>query len=283
MKKILLSLCALLLVAGCSDAHAKLNDGKTVLLTVGDQAITKSEVYNTMVENGSGYVAISKATEIILDKEVPLTDEITASANESFETYKTIYGESLDSALQSYGYKDADDFYNNSLVISARLTELSKKYVNENFDALVALYKPKQATVLTFSTEDDAVNAKAALEAGSDALVVASEFNSSSAGSPRIVTTETDLDTAAKSYIQNATEAGLSDVIIGSEVENFYIIQIVETDVTVIHDDVVTTFMGLPNISTDSDLFFFKKYGFKVYDRAVYDNIQTNYADYIFN
>lgn len=281
MKKIILSLCALLLLGGCSDAHAKLKDEKTVLFTVGDESITKGEVYNTMVQNGSGYTAVTKSKQVILDKEVPVTDEITASAEESFETYKSIYGESLDVALQSYGYKDADDFYNNSLLLSARTSELAKKYVEENFDTLVATYTPKQATVFTFTTEEDANNAKAALEENADPLTVASDFNSSSIGSPRIITTETDLDVAAKNYILNATEAGISDVIIGNTVDNFYIIQITETDVNNIHDDVVTTLLGLPTTSTDSDLYYFKKYGFKIYDRELYDNVEANYPNYL--
>lgn len=281
MKKILLSLCALLLITGCSDAYAKLNDGKTVLLTVGDQDITKNEVYDTMFESGSGYVAISMSTKIILDKEIPLTDEITASANESLETYKSIYGDSLEAALQSYGYKSTDDFYENSLVMSARRSKLNEKYVDENFDTLTNQYKPKQAIILTFATEEDAKNAKTDLEAGADPLTVSSDYNSSSIGSPRIITSETDLDSAAKNYIQNSTAIGISDVIIGSSVDNFYIIQITETDTKNIREDVITTFLGLENISTECELYYFKKYDFKVYDRALHDNLETNYPDYL--
>lgn len=283
MKKILLSLCALLLLAGCTDAHAKLKDANTALITIGDTTITKGDIYSSMIQQGSGYVALSAATQAILEKEVPITDEITAEATKSLETYKATYGDSLEAALQSYGYKDVDDFYNNSLVLSAQLTKLTKKYVNENFDALVTKYEPRQATVLTFGTEEDAKNAKAELESGVDAMTVASNYNSSSAGSPRIITTDTDLDVSVKSFIQNATAPGISDVIIGTDVENFYIVNVNEIDPNNIKEDVITVFANMASTATDSDKFYFQKYGFKIYDRELYDNIKTNYPDYLFN
>lgn len=281
MKKILLSICALLLLAGCTDAHAKLKDANTAIITVGDTTVTKGDVYNSMVQQGAGYVALSDATQAILEKEVPITPEIEAEATKSLETYKTTYGDAFETTLQSYGYKDVDDFYKNSLVLSAQLSELTKKYVNDNFDALVKKYEPRQATILTFATEEEAKNAKAALESGTDAMTVASDFNSSSAGSPRIVTVDTDLDSAVKSYIANATETGISDVLIGNDLENFYIVNVNEIDPANIKDDIITVFTNLTETATDSDLFYFKKYGFKIYDRELYDNIEANYPDYL--
>ncbi|MEG0176468.1 hypothetical protein [Anaerorhabdus sp.] len=282
MKKILLSLCALLLLAGCSDAYGKLTDGNTELFTIGETSITKDDLFQTMKSQASGYAALSEATRVILENEVPVTDELKASADASLQTYKTTFGEGFTTAIQSYGFKDEEDFYNNSLLVNAQLVELTKKYVTDNFDALVTKYDPKEVIVLTFATEEDAKAAKTDLENGTDALTVGSNYNSTSAGAERIVTTETDLDTNVKSFIQNATEPTISDVIIGAEAETFSIVQVTEADANNIKDEITTVLANLDTMASESDVYYFKKYGFKIYDKDLHDNIEVNYPDYLF-
>lgn len=283
MKKILLSLCALLLLTGCSDAYGKLTDGNTVLFAIGDTQVTKDDLFKTMKAQASGYAAISEATRVILENEVPITPEIEEAAKASLETYRATYGESFPLMLQSYGYADEDDFYTNSLLVNAQLTELTKKYVTDNFDQLVKTHDPKEAIILTFATEADALAAKADLESGIDGITVGSTYNSSSAGAERIITTSTDLDTNVKSFIQNATENTISDVIVGSENETYSIVQITEVDPNNLKDEITTVLANLDTTASESDVFYFKKYGFKIYDKDLFDNIQTNYPTYIFD
>lgn len=283
MKKILLSLCALLLLAGCSDAHAKITDGNTVVFTVGDQEVTKDHLFTSMKQIGSGYSAISASTKIILENEVPVTDELRAEADASLELYRANYQENFPLVLQSNGFKDEEDFYNNSLLVSAQLNQLTTKYVTDNFDNLIKTYKPKKAVTLAFSTEEDAKAAKADLENGIDGATVGSTYNSSIAGSERIVTTTTELDANAKSHVVDATTNGVSDVIVGSAGDTFYVVNVIEADPNNMKDEVIEILAGLDKMGTESDLFYFDKYGFKVYDRELYDNLQANYPDYLLN
>ncbi|MEG0076947.1 hypothetical protein [Anaerorhabdus sp.] len=283
MKKLLLSLCALLLLTGCSDAYGKLTDGDTVIFSVGETNITKNDIYQTMKAQASGYAALSEATRVILENEVPVTAEIEAEAQASLETYQATLQDSFLTTIQSYGYADEQDFYTNSLLVNAQLTELTKKYVTDNFDTLVKTYDPKEAIVLTFATEEDALAAKADLESGIDGLTVGSTYNSSSAGAERIITTSTELDTSVKSFIQNATENTISDVIIGADNETYSIVQITEVDPNNMKDAVITVLTNLDTTGADSDLYYFKKYGFKIHDKDLFDNVETNYPTYIFD
>lgn len=281
MKKILLSLCALLLLAGCSDAHAKLTDSDVVIVTVGDQNITKDNLFTTMKQMGSGYSAISSSTKIILENEVPVTDELRAEADASLELYRANYKESFPLVLQSNGFKDEEDFYNNSLLVSAQLNQLTTKYVNDNFDSLIKTYKPKKAVTLAFATEEDATAAKADLENGIDGATVGSTYNSSIAGAERILTTSTELDENAKSHVLDATANGVSDVIIGTAADTYYVVNVIEFDPNNMKDEVIDVLASLDKMGTESDIFYFNKYGFKVYDRELYDNLAANYSDYL--
>lgn len=281
MKKILLSLCALLLLAGCSDAHAKLTDSDVVIVTVGDQNITKDNLFTTMKQMGSGYSAISSSTKIILENEVPVTDELRAEADASLELYRANYQESFPLVLQSNGFKDEEDFYNNSLLVSAQLNQLTTKYVNDNFDSLIKTYKPKKAVTLAFATEEDATAAKADLENGIDGATVGSTYNSSIAGAERILTTSTELDENAKSHVLDATANGVSDVIIGTAADTYYVVNVIEFDPNNMKDEVIDVLASLDKMGTESDIFYFNKYGFKVYDRELYDNLAANYSDYL--
>lgn len=281
MKKILLCLCALLLLAGCSDAHAKLTDSDVVIVTVGDQNITKDNLFTTMKQMGSGYSAISSSTKIILENEVPVTDELRAEADASLELYRANYKESFPLVLQSNGFKDEEDFYNNSLLVSAQLNQLTTKYVNDNFDSLIKTYKPKKAVTLAFATEEDATAAKADLENGIDGATVGSTYNSSIAGAERILTTSTELDENAKSHVLDATANGVSDVIIGTAADTYYVVNVIEFDPNNMKDEVIDVLASLDKMGTESDIFYFNKYGFKVYDRELYDNLAANYSDYL--
>ena len=86
--------------------------------------------------------------------------------------------------LEAQGMTE-DDYVNELLIPSLQSEKLVGKYIEEHFDEITAAYDPIQATVLTFTTEDDAKAALSALRDGSkDAATAAKDNNSSSARTP---------------------------------------------------------------------------------------------------
>ena len=82
MKKILCCLALLLTLTGCKDAVSGVTNGDEALITVGKTEITKNDVYTGLkTENGVTSI-ISKITAYVVEKEVPITDEIKKEANE---------------------------------------------------------------------------------------------------------------------------------------------------------------------------------------------------------
>ncbi|MFV0479669.1 MAG: hypothetical protein ACK5LZ_03790 [Anaerorhabdus sp.] len=280
MKKLLLIAAALLLV-GCTDANANLSDSSTTIFTVGNDTVTKGDVYELLVGRDAGYTVISVATKFILDQEAPVTDAMRTAADETLATFESLYGDTLLSVVQSGGFADIDDFYENNLLATEQLSELSRKYVDINFDTLVETHRPKKVRVFTFADEASAISAKTALESGTSAAEVVETYASESDGSETLVTTSSSLDTAVLAYISEATEAEVSEVMMGASVESYFVVQVVEADAEAMREEVIETLIALSDVSTSSDLYYFDQYKFRIYDQAVYDLIEINYPDYI--
>lgn len=282
MKKLLLLVAGIsLLLVGCSDANISLKENNTIF-TVGNSSVTENQVFKLLSTGQVGsYAAISIATEYILDQEVPVTDEIKSAADESLAFYEEIYGESFLSSIQASGFKDRDDFYENNLIKSEQLTELTKKYVDTNFNSLVKTYLPRKVRILTFADEATALSAKAALESNTDISEIVQTYNSTSDGSESIITTSSDLDTGILSYILDASEPKISEPLAGATVESYFIVQIIETDPEAMRDEVIDELVKNQAVRTESDLYFFNQYGFKIYDRTLYDSMELNYSDYL--
>ena len=68
MKKLVLLALGALLLAGCSDARASLKDPKTAVFSVGNQTLTKGDMYNFMLARDAGYFTINEAKKVIFEK-----------------------------------------------------------------------------------------------------------------------------------------------------------------------------------------------------------------------
>lgn len=68
MKKLVLLALGALLLAGCSDARASLKDPKTAVFSVGNQTLTKGDMYNFMLARDAGYFTIMKQRKLFLKK-----------------------------------------------------------------------------------------------------------------------------------------------------------------------------------------------------------------------
>ena len=283
MKKTVISVSALiLLLSGCSDASAKLSDSSTVLMTVGNESITKGEVYSLLNNVSGGSTVINDAMKVICDLEVEVTEDMQTSAQNTYDMYAVLYGDSFTSYLDSYGYTE-ETYISDVLIPSLQQDELPTKYVEQNFDALVEQYQPVQAIVLTFTTEEDKNTALSELNDGSKtAEEVASEFSLTESGTAEIFTIDdTSYDTSVTSLIRSSTaDDGWQEVAL-EDGSAWYLVKVVETDATAIQDAVTEKLASLSDVQTDATVYFLKKYNFHVYDITVYNQIQESNPDYL--
>ena len=81
MKKLLVILSLSLLLMGCGNKTTNVSNSSDVLIKVGTQSVTVGQVYSQMMATDATAIIKQMATRIILNKEVPVTDEIKAEAD----------------------------------------------------------------------------------------------------------------------------------------------------------------------------------------------------------
>lgn len=283
MKKFTTVLASVLMIAtmaGCSDASAKLTDGKEALVTIGKTTISKQEVYNMLNASNGAQTALEGATKTICAKEIEVTDEMRKKAEESLANYKTIYAEQFKQFLKENNLTE-EQYMNQYVIPGLQASKLASNYIEENFDELVKRYNPIKATVLTFEKEEDATKALAELKDGKlTAAEAAKEFNSTTNAAPQIVTMEEkNMDSAALGVIRSIKKDDGWQKIMAANGSAFYVLKVDESDANAMKDEVVTNFTTIPTISNEATVYYFEKYNFHVYDITLYDQIKAMKVD----
>lgn len=276
-KNTAISLALLLLLSGCKDATAALKDASSTVMKVGTQTVTKGDIYTIMNTYAGASQVVSDATKKITAIEVEVTDEMRESAESSLNMYKTIYGDSFNSYLENAGMTE-ESYIEDYLIPGLQADALTDKYIEENFDALVERYHPVKATVLQFTSLD---NANAALSALKDGTMTpeeaAEEYESATSGTPEIITIENNTyDVMALALIRSATkDDGWSSVTSQTSGE-VYVIRVEENDASAMKDEVTSTFGSVADIDDQATAHYFEKYGFRVYDIDLYNALKDS-------
>lgn len=285
MKNTNLLLASLLLItplAGCSDAQANLKDGSTVLVKVGKEKITKEKLFQLMNSTSGAATVIADATKTISSAEVEVTDEMKENAENTLASYKSMYGDTFNSYLEQNNMSE-DDYLNKNLIPALQAEKLPELYIEQNWKKVIKLYEPVKATVLEFTSSDDANNALSALKDGSKTPAeAASENNSSSSGESKIYTLDdTDLDSTAHSVITNGSPDDGWSMVPTTSGDTVYVIRVDDNDPDNFKDEAITKLTSINNISSDANTYFFKKYKFHIYDITIYNAISSDYPDYL--
>ena len=280
--KVMAAVCAAAALTGCSDASAKLKDKNTALITIGNKTITKGDVFSSMEAMAGADTAVNDAMNTISAKEVEVTDEIKKQAKDTLKTYKSMYGDTFSTYLESTGMSE-DDYMNEYLIPSLLAEQLNYKYVDEKWDDLVKMYKPVKATVLQFSSADDANAALSELKGGTaDAATAAKSHNSTSDGSSKIYTNQSsDLDSMVRAALTSLTPDDGWTFATGSDGASFYALHTDDVDAENFRNDLTETFVNTQNVQNDAKTYYFKKYGFHIYDITIYNGVSEKYPDYL--
>ncbi len=285
MKKltaILASGFVLVSLAGCSDAKAKLANSSDVVMTIGSTKVTKGQIYETMFNSAAESTAINDAKNAIAAKEIEVTDDMKSSAESTLSYYKSMYGSTFSSYLESSGMSE-EDYVNTVLIPAQQSDELVKKYIEENFASLSDHYHPIQATVLSFTSEDDANAALSELKDGtSSASEAAKNHNSSSSGNPEIITINTTTyDSSLLAVLRSASPDDGWTMLPGSSENTYYVARVESNTPEDYKDDAISALASITAVSDDSDTYWFRKYGFHVYDIDLYNAIKEKDSKYL--
>ena len=273
------AVCCTASLAGCTDASAKLDNQKTKVFTVGDVKVTKGDMYSTMMTISGSDSVINDAEKKIAAKEIKVTDDMKKEAESTLSQYKTTYGDSFTSYLKEEGLSE-DKYLKEQLIPSLQISELTKQYVKDNFKSLCNKYSPIKGTVLTFSSENDANDAAAALNKSAKVKDIISKYNSSSTGDAEVYTSESSLDASIADTLKTISADDGWQEVTGSD-GSFNAVKLTSNDPDEFKDDAVDAIASITSVSDKAIVHYLKKYKFHVYDITVYNGIKNSNADYL--
>ena len=83
------------------------------------------------------------------------------------------------------------------------------------------------------------------------------------------------------SVITNGTPDDGWSLIPTTSGDKVYLIRVDNNDPSTFKDEVIEKLSGISNVTSDATTYFFKKYGFRIYDITVYNAVKADYPDYL--
>lgn len=278
-------------LSGCSDASVDISTGKEVLITVGSEKITNDDLFRPLFLN-YGYNEVSSlVNNVIFEKEVPVTDEITEAAKKSLTDTKESMGDAFTSQITSNGYKDEDDFYTRAVLPSEQLKALTKKWLNDNAEEQISIYKPVKARIIACTTEENAKNALAAVQGDTSFEDAATEFGKTDTykGNEIVVNQSSGLPSTvwAKISVVSDKESMISEVIADTTTDAnnplYYVVKVTNTSALEdFKDEAIQSILEKStSAQTDAMKHYLTEYDFNVYDIDIYNSYKSNKPDYL--
>jgi|GEM_PF-874328 len=288
MKKLLILFTCVLLLVGCSDASANVNNASSAIVTVGGKKVTKGKLYELLKNQDQEFeVALDFLISYIVNKEIETTPELEATAKEEFESTKASMGDEFEAYLQVNGYESEEEFYEREFLVPSKLNELSEHYIDENWDAVMENYYPTKLKIIEVLTVEEATNALSEIKAGKTFEEVADKYSTKSApiynGTEYILSRlDASLPQQIVTFVRDNKTPTLSGILTSdNNADAFYIVQIINCNPKQFRDEAVNLIKTSGALDSEIISFYCKKLKFKVYDVSLYEYLEVNYPTYL--
>ncbi len=284
MKKIVIVLFSLLLIAGCAggNSYSSLSDGKDVIFTGADKSYTKEDLYKSLKVSSVDAIVNDIVRNIAL-KYVEDLSEIEKEADDLIAEY-------TDQGYESYiiAYYGSMEAFRESYISNMLLNELAKEYVTEKYDELVAEDKPVKMQIASFATMEEAEKCLEDCSNGSTFDMAAMNNNSNENPQSSIYSDDdASLVYEVKEYLNSNDSLGLSPVIVyantttddeGNDVEEvtYYVLNVESRDPAEFKDEYIEN-AAMSASADDVKDYFLNKHQIKFYDQDLYDLVTAQY------
>lgn len=286
MKKtlVLLSTIAMALtLSACSDATANISNGSETLISVGNEKVTKEDVYQSLKSNIGSATLNQLKLEVFKKEGIKETDEIKKQADEKLAQIKEQWGDNYEKQLKSEGFANDQELKEAYILPALYQTELQKKYVTENKDKLFTSYTPYKAQIFQASDEGKANDALKALKNGDKFSDVVKKYGTTTTydGSEKVYTNQSGLPDEVFSALSSAGKKGLVEKVITStnsttSVTSYYIVNMINTEPKNYEDAAIQAIAETSTIATEATKFYFKKYDMTIYDIDAYNSLKNS-------
>lgn len=282
MKKLLVSLLALLMLAGCSDARAMISTDEEIF-SVGNEKVTSKRLFDVMKLSDGGMTVVKSAQNKITENVAD--EDVKAEADKRLEEIKEVFGDQLEERLKQSGYESVDAFMSQTVYPELKMTHLLKEKMVRDFEALTTENAPRKARILQLENQEKADEALEKIKAGENFDDIAKDYKVT--GSPYDGSAKVHLLKSVQypqevaDALKNATEPTLSGVLSDASDDSKYIVQIIEIDASRYQDETIEAFVGSKDIVNKYLAQLFVDNGFKIYDKDVYDAVAEKFPQYL--
>lgn len=286
MKKLILGLSALMVLAGCSDASADISFNEE-LFEVEGTTIKQKDLYNVMKQ----YDADVMGSAVVIDdarqklvNEIEISEAMKTDAQEQLEMIKEMLGDGYLDIIKNIGFDTEEEYLEAMIYPELQYNELVKTEVLEDFDTLNEEYAPRQVRILELK-KDAAEEALSKIQDGKDFEKVAEEnalIESQFNGMKQVqLLKTTQVPESVAEFLKGTDAPTLSGVLTDETTETAFIVQVVEVDASRFEEDAIAAYLATEEIAASYEGSLFRKNNFKVYDRDLYDSIMETQPTYI--
>ena len=282
MKKLLITLFALLMLVGCSSkGYSKISDGDEVLFKGPDITYTKDELYNSLKKASEESIEndiINKiATKMNLDLQ-----KVDEEAEEMLQLYKSMGYESA--IIAYYG---SDESFKQMYINDGILKLLSGKYIDEKYDELISKDKPVKMQLVSFGDEETANKFIEDINSGSTFETAAINNGYTTETTPSVYIDSDDLVVDVKQYLNETNNLGLSSIITStssstdangniSNLNTYYVLNIISRDAKEFLDDYKAVKQeNLDTVTVKNWLF--ENHNIEFFDQDIYEMMKSTY------
>lgn len=277
-----------LLLSGCGTVSTSVSDPNEALMTIGDVTYTRNDEYQLIKRVNGPSLTLQAAQRMIYNEEVGDGEDIQKEAQEMYDTYAGTSSD-FEKQLQSYGYKDKEDYIDNVLIPSIQSQKLVEKYFTDGKETIEADFKPVKAAIIQTDSQDNAEKALNALKEGQDAGKVGGQYAADGAaytGTAQIITTmDTSLPTRIINTLYETTKEGVIDEIFTNDTstddKQYFVVKLISKDYDANLKEIQAALSSNSDINSDCVVYYLKKYEFQVHDQFIFDYFKANYPQYL--
>ena len=278
MKKILITLLALVILGGCTDARAQLKN-KTPYYRVGKETLSDRDLYPFLIDTYGAQVVSSIINDYLYQKltegeEIDLYSNITEDLKVWAEAYGLDY-------YAIFGYASEEDLINEMLE-GARLEHILKSYGNSNYENIIQNYLPTKMAVAQFTDLETAEKALKELKSGGDLADIAAKHTTTEIydGNPLIFTTYSSLPYEVSSYALYAEKADIVDTPIMASDGSLYLVEVISVDRVADQEEIIQELIHEEHYASEAILYYCRLYDVKYYDKTIIDIMIRDAIEY---
>lgn len=282
MKKILITLFALLMLVGCSSkGYSEVTNGDEVLFKGPNTTYTKSELYRTLKKASEDSIENDIINKIANNMNLDLSS-VQQEADEMLELYKSMGYESA--IIAYYG---SDEAFKQMYINDGIMGLLTGTYVDEKYDELIKEDKPVKMQLASFDNEESANKLIEDVNNGATFDTAAVNNGYSQETTASVYIDSDDLVVDVKKYLNETNNTGISSIITSTNssanadgtttsTNTYYVLNIISRDAKDFLDDYKAVKKEMMSASVVKN-WLFENHDIEFYDQDIYEMMISTY------